>query len=76
MVLEVFTAIFLRKSFLKLEKNGLIILEGGSKERDEIEWMNKYNKPKIGPVIENYKLNKNYKIATIGTIPSVTLVKL
>jgi len=58
----------------KIRKDGVIILEGGSRERDEVEWMNKYNKPKIVPVLEKYK--KNYNIITIGETPSITIVKL
>lgn len=57
----------------KLTKNGIFIFEGGSKERDEIEWMNKYNKKKINPIFEKYK--KDFLITTIGNIPSLTIVK-
>lgn len=57
----------------KLTKNGILIFEGGSKERDEAEWMNKYNKQKINPVIEKYK--KNYSITTIGELHSLTIIK-
>ena len=57
----------------KLTKNGVIIMEGGSSERDNIEWMIKYNKPKILPVINKYK--SQYDIKTIGNIPSITLIK-
>jgi hypothetical protein len=56
----------------KLKKDGLLIIEGGSNERDDIEWMNKYNFPKINPIINNYK--NLYNIHTIGTIPSITLI--
>lgn len=48
-------------------------MEGGSKEKDNIEWMIKYNKPKIQPVLE--KLSKMYNILTIGKIPSITIIK-
>lgn len=58
----------------KIKKNGIIILEGGSVERDEIEWMNKYKKPKIKPVLDKFK-NK-YNILTIGNIPSITIITL
>lgn len=46
-----------------------MILEGGSKERDEVYWMNKYNKEKINPYLENL----NVKI--IGQNPSMTLIR-
>lgn len=57
----------------KLSENGIFIFEGGSKERDEVEWMNKYNKQKMNPIFEKYK--KIYSITTIGDVPSLTIVK-
>ena len=56
----------------KLSSCGLIILEGGSRQRDEVEWMNKYNKSKIYPTIKKY--SQLYNIKTIGTFPSMTLI--
>ena len=56
----------------KISTNGVIIMEGGSVERDNIEWMNKYNKYKIKPIIDKY--SKAYNIKTIGTIPSLTII--
>ena len=58
----------------KLSPTGIMILEGGSVQRDEVEWMNKYNKPKILPVIQKY--SKDYIIKTIGNIPSLTFILL
>ena len=57
----------------KLNENGILLLEGGSTERDQVEWMKKYNKPPIYPVLCKYK-NK-YNILTIGTVPSITLIQ-
>ena len=56
----------------KLNKNGILILEGGSEDRDNINWMNKLKKPKIQPIIE--KFSKDYNIKTLGSIPSITLI--
>ena len=56
----------------KLKDNGVIIMEGGSYDRDKIKWMIKYNKPKILPVLNKYK-NK-YNIHTVGVIPSITII--
>lgn len=56
----------------KLAENGIMLLEGGSKERDEVEWMIKYNKPKIYPILEKY--TKIYNIKNIGRLPSLTLI--
>ena len=49
-----------------------MIMEGGSNTRDNIEWMVKYNKPKIEPVIQKYK--NNFDITVIGDFPSITLI--
>ena len=46
-----------------------MIMEGGSEQRDNVEWMIKYNKPQIQPVIKKYGLN------VIGTFPSITIIK-
>lgn len=58
----------------KIKKNGIIILEGGSNERDNVEWMNIYNKPKIQPIIEKYSSSVNIKV--IGKIPSLSIITL
>ena len=57
----------------KLSENGVLILEGGSSERDDVEWMHKYNKSPIRPLIERY--SNNLKIKTIGKFPSITFIK-
>ena len=61
-----------QKYINKLKNDGIIIMEGGSNDRDNIEWMIKYNKPKIQPVLNKYK--KIYDIHTIGVIPSITII--
>ena len=58
----------------KLNTNGLLILEGGSNERDNIEWMIKYKKPKIQSILEKYK--DKLDIITIGEFPSITFIKV
>jgi predicted O-methyltransferase YrrM len=58
------------KNYLpKLSQNGIMIMEGGSEQRDNVEWMMKYNKPKIQPVVKKYGLN------VVGTFPSITIIK-
>mgnify|MGYP004003690575 CR=1 FL=1 len=57
----------------KLKDNGIILMEGGSEARDNIEWMIKYNKPKINPVLNKY--SDKFYIKTIGEIPSLTIIK-
>ncbi len=55
----------------KVKKNGIIILEGGSKDRDNVEWMIKYNKPKFCDYLDT--LNNKYHI--IDKFPSITVFK-
>ena len=38
---------------LKLITNKILILEGGSEERDSIHWMKKYQKPKITDFLDS-----------------------
>ncbi len=57
----------------KLSKGGVCVLEGGSLERDEVEWMNKFKKPKIQPIIEKYK--NDYEIKVLKDYPSITMVR-
>lgn len=64
----------LKEYIKKMNKNGIMILEGGSIERDNIEWMNKYNKRKIKPILDHY--SSKFNILTIGTIPSITIISL
>lgn len=56
----------------KLTDEGILVLEGGSIERDQVHWMLKYNKPCIHSVIK--QLSPKYKIKTIGTMPSLTFI--
>ena len=63
----------MQKYLPKLSENGVMLLEGGSIERDNVEWMNLYNKPKINPVIKKYEDNLNIQI--IGSFPSITVVR-
>ena len=56
----------------KLSPTGIMILEGGSAQRDEVEWMVKYNKPQIYPILQKY--SQIYNIKTIGSFPSITLI--
>ena len=52
---------------------GIMLLEVGSEDRDEIDWMKKYNKKKICPVLTEYKM-KGYKLLTLNPHPSLTIV--
>lgn len=52
---------------------GVMIMEGGSEERDNIEWMQKYNKPRIGPVLKKYE--NDVRITVLEDFPSITLIR-
>lgn len=59
----------------KMQRQGLIIFEGGTEERDKIEWMIKYNKPPIKPEIENNPIiRKNYIFGTYLPFPGLTVL--
>ena len=59
--------------FRKLTQNGILLLEGGSEERDNIGWMIKYNKPRIQPILEKYK--DAYDVSVVDKFPSITIIK-
>ena len=65
---------FVIDHYLQLVR-GVIILEGGSEERDNVLWMKKYNKVSIQDTIHNIKKeNRDLIINTIGSFPSITII--
>jgi predicted O-methyltransferase YrrM len=58
----------------KLSNNGVLLFEGGSIDRDNVEWMKKYNKTPIYPMIKKYK-EKGFNIKTYGDFPSISLIR-
>lgn len=58
----------------KLSKNGILLIEGGSEERDQIGWMVKYNKPLINPVIKELSQRSDLNVIVLGKMPSITLI--
>jgi len=58
----------------RLSMGGMLLFEGGSEERDNIEWMKKYDKKPIKPVIEGHEiLNEHYIYGTYLDFPSLTV---
>tara|TARA_B110000003_G_C16389869_1_gene433919 strand:+ start:17 stop:583 length:567 start_codon:yes stop_codon:yes gene_type:complete len=51
--------------------NKILILEGGSEERDSIHWMKKYQKPKITDFLDSLEPEIPYQ--TIELFPSITI---
>jgi hypothetical protein len=59
----------------KIGARGHIFIEGGSEERDNIEWMTKYGMPPIRKEInENPIINRYYQYGTYLKFPSVTVL--
>lgn len=59
----------------KLTWGGMIAFEGGSEERDNVEWMLKYNKQKIKPELESNELiNRCFEYGTYNQFPSLTIL--
>lgn len=57
----------------KLKNGGLLLLEGGSEERDRAEWMVKYEKVPIMPALREW--DDVYEIVTFDPAPSLTVCK-
>lgn len=55
----------------KMRAGGIMILEGGSVERDNIEWMIKYNKKSINSVLNE---NNRENIIVMNNFPSLTII--
>ncbi len=51
---------------------GVMILEGGSVYRDSVDWMIKYQKPMIRPILQKY--SDSVRISVLEDYPSVTLI--
>lgn len=54
---------------------GIILLEGGSEERDNIQWMIEYNKPPIRKELFSNEIIKNeYNMFIYNQFPSITML--
>lgn len=59
----------------KLIERAIVMFEGGSDERDKIDWMVKYHMTPIKPMLEkNEFINKNYMYGTYYAFPSITVL--
>src|SRR3990167_1795033 len=57
----------------KMVQGGVILFEGGSEERDQVEWMMKYGKALIKPELEKNKIiEEKYVFGTYLDFPSLT----
>jgi predicted O-methyltransferase YrrM len=62
----------IEKYMQKISPNGVIILEGGSMERDNVYWMREFNKKRINPLLIRFA--KDYKVELIDKFPSLTII--
>ena len=53
--------------------NKVLLLEGGSVERDNVDWMIRYNKKPINSYIKS--IDKYFEIEIINKFPSLTIIK-
>lgn len=53
--------------------SGVLLLEGGSEERDRVTWMQKYGKPKMAPVVQKYQ--DHFSVYVFEKFPSMTMVR-
>ena len=58
----------------KVSKTGAMLFEGGSEERDNVEWMLKYNKAKIQPILKKHSNSDMIDIYVLDKYPSMTLI--
>ena len=59
----------------KIGQRGIVLIEGGSQERDEVEWMKAYNMASIKKELStNPTINKYYQYGTYYNFPSITFL--
>lgn len=59
----------------KLADDGVILIEGGSVERDDVEWMHKYGKRPIREWLMSPWVNKHFNWVTLDPFPSLTIMR-
>lgn len=60
----------------KLRPGGVILLEGGTPERDEVSWMRERNKRPICPVVDRWlKEEHAFDVCVLGKFPGLTLLR-
>ena len=59
----------------RLSSRALVVIEGGSTERDAVEWMGKYNKEPIGWWLNSPWVLDRFSCLTLEPFPSMTLMR-
>lgn len=67
---------FLFNWYPKLKDDAIILFEGGTMARDNVEWMKKYNKK---PIVQELRTNpwilSHFNFGTMGSFPGLTIFK-
>lgn len=63
----------IKKYLPKLRSGGILILEGGSEDRDNVEWMRSLNRRPINSYLKS--LENNYNIILLDKWPSMTIIR-
>jgi predicted O-methyltransferase YrrM len=58
-----------------LKKGSLVLMEGGTSERDNIEWMLRYNKMPICRALDNEEIKGRYHFNVIPDFPGLTILE-
>mgnify|MGYP003333249611 FL=1 len=59
----------------KLKKQAIVLLEGGSEERDQITWMRQYKKQPIREFFGSTTFAQNFEHFVFDPFPSITICK-
>lgn len=65
----------LEKWYAKLCPDALLLLEGGSEERDRIDWMQKYSKKPIRAFLNSDWFRRRFEFTVITPFPSLTIAR-
>lgn len=61
---------------MSTDANALIVLEGGSQERDQIPWMQEYSDAPIQDLLHSTGFNERFEHFSLHPFPSITLLRL
>lgn len=58
----------------KISSKGIVVFEGGSYERDKVDWMIKYGFSSISDVLGSKELTNKWEVQVFDPFPSMTLL--
>lgn len=59
----------------KLARDGILLLEGGTEQRDCVPWMRDLNRAPMAPVIEKWRREGHLEVQVLGVFPGLTVVR-